>query len=51
MPQATYALCLLQLFRQHGYDGATLSKISEATGLGKASLRNWAFQNIVTSII
>ena len=30
--------CLLQLFRQHGYDGATLAKISEATGLGKASL-------------
>jgi AcrR family transcriptional regulator len=29
---------LLQLFRQYGYDGATLSRISEATGLGKASL-------------
>lgn len=28
----------MQLFRQYGYDGATLSKISEATGLGKASL-------------
>jgi TetR/AcrR family transcriptional regulator, lmrAB and yxaGH operons repressor len=38
MPKATYIPCLLQLFRQHGYDGATLSKISEATGLGKASL-------------
>lgn len=38
MPQETYIPCLLQLFRQHGYDGATLSKISEATGLGKASL-------------
>ncbi|HEY9662784.1 MAG TPA: TetR/AcrR family transcriptional regulator, partial [Allocoleopsis sp.] len=34
----TYIPCLLQLFRQYGYDGATLSKISEATGLGKASL-------------
>lgn len=29
---------LLDLFRQFGYDGATLSKISQATGLGKASL-------------
>lgn len=29
---------LLELFRQFGYDGVTLSKISEATGLGKASL-------------
>jgi TetR/AcrR family transcriptional regulator, lmrAB and yxaGH operons repressor len=38
MPKKTYVPCLLQLFRQHGYDGATLSKISEATGLGKASL-------------
>lgn len=38
MPKDTYIPSLLQLFRQHGYDGATLSKISEATGLGKASL-------------
>jgi TetR/AcrR family transcriptional regulator, lmrAB and yxaGH operons repressor len=38
MPKATYVPCLLQLFRQYGYDGATLSKISEATGLGRASL-------------
>lgn len=38
MPKETYVPCLLQLFRQYGYDGATLSKISEATGLGKASL-------------
>lgn len=29
---------LLDLFRQYGYDGVTLSKISQATGLGKASL-------------
>ncbi|NJP08966.1 MAG: TetR/AcrR family transcriptional regulator [Leptolyngbyaceae cyanobacterium RU_5_1] len=29
---------LLCLFRQYGYEGATLSKISEVTGLGKASL-------------
>lgn len=38
MPQEAYIPCLLRLFRQYGYDGATLSKISEATGLGKASL-------------
>ena len=38
MPKETYIPCLLGLFRQYGYDGATLSKISEATGLGKASL-------------
>lgn len=38
MPKETYVPCLFQLFRQYGYDGATLSKISEATGLGKASL-------------
>lgn len=29
---------LLELFRQYGYDGVSLSKISTATGLGKASL-------------
>ncbi|GAB4139316.1 MAG: TetR/AcrR family transcriptional regulator [Cyanobacteria bacterium J069] len=38
MPKETYVPSLLSLFRQHGYDGATLAKISEATGLGKASL-------------
>lgn len=38
MPKETYIPCLLNLFRQYGYDGATLSRISEATGLGKASL-------------
>jgi AcrR family transcriptional regulator len=38
MPKNTYIPCLLSLFRQYGYDGATLAKISEATGLGKASL-------------
>lgn len=38
MPKETYIPSLLRLFRQYGYDGATLSKISEATGLGKASL-------------
>lgn len=29
---------MLKLFRQFGYEGVTLSKISQATGLGKASL-------------
>ncbi|MBD1857946.1 MULTISPECIES: TetR/AcrR family transcriptional regulator [Leptolyngbya] len=38
MPKDTYIPCLLQLFRHYGYDGATLARISEATGLGKASL-------------
>ncbi|MGD1944337.1 MAG: TetR/AcrR family transcriptional regulator [Leptolyngbyaceae cyanobacterium] len=38
MPKETYLPSLVTLFRQYGYDGATLSKISEATGLGKASL-------------
>jgi AcrR family transcriptional regulator len=38
MKRDKYLPCLLNLFRQHGYDGATLSKISQATGLGRASL-------------
>ncbi|MEM7062443.1 MAG: TetR/AcrR family transcriptional regulator [Cyanobacteria bacterium P01_B01_bin.77] len=38
MPKEDYVPILLSLFRQYGYDGATLSKISAATGLGKASL-------------
>lgn len=38
MSKETYVPCLLRLFREYGYDGATLSKISEATGLGRASL-------------
>jgi AcrR family transcriptional regulator len=38
MAKDKYIPCLLQLFRQYGYDGATLAKISQATGLGKASL-------------
>ncbi|MCY7320404.1 MAG: TetR/AcrR family transcriptional regulator, partial [Phormidesmis sp. CAN_BIN36] len=29
---------LVKVFRQYGYEGATLAKLSEATGLGKASL-------------
>lgn len=38
MSKQTYVPPLLDLFRQFGYDGVTLSKISQATGLGKASL-------------
>ena len=38
MPKETYVPQLFSLFRQYGYDGATLSKIAAATGLGKASL-------------
>jgi len=38
MSKTKYVPTLITLFRQYGYDGTTLSKISEATGLGKASL-------------
>jgi TetR/AcrR family transcriptional regulator, lmrAB and yxaGH operons repressor len=38
MSKQTHAPMLLKLFRQFGYEGLTLSKISQATGLGKASL-------------
>lgn len=38
MAKDKYIPKLLQLFQDYGYDGATLTKISEATGLGKASL-------------
>jgi AcrR family transcriptional regulator len=32
---------LLKVFRQYGYEGATLTRLSEATGLGKASLYHY----------
>jgi TetR/AcrR family transcriptional regulator, lmrAB and yxaGH operons repressor len=38
MSKADLTLELLQLFRDHGYEGTTLSRIAQATGLGKASL-------------
>ena len=38
MARETYLPILFQLFRHHGYDGVSLAKIAEATGLGKASL-------------
>ncbi|MEL6383420.1 MAG: TetR/AcrR family transcriptional regulator [Cyanobacteria bacterium J06626_18] len=41
MPKEDYVPSLFQLFRQYGYDGATLAKMSEVTGLGKASLYHY----------
>ena len=41
MSKQTHVPSLLNLFRQFGYDGVTLSKISQATGLGKASLYHY----------
>jgi AcrR family transcriptional regulator len=38
MSKATIVPELLELFRQYGYDGVSIARISEATGLGKASL-------------
>ncbi len=38
MSKQAHVPTLLQLFRQFGYEGLTLAKISQATGLGKASL-------------
>lgn len=38
MARETHLATLFELFRRHGYDGVSLSKISEATGLGRASL-------------
>jgi TetR/AcrR family transcriptional regulator, lmrAB and yxaGH operons repressor len=38
MSKQTYVPILLKLFRQFGYEGVTISKISQATGLGKASI-------------
>ncbi len=38
MSKQVYVPILLKLFRQFGYEGVTLTKISQATGLGKASL-------------
>jgi TetR/AcrR family transcriptional regulator, lmrAB and yxaGH operons repressor len=38
MDRASVVQTLVRVFRQHGYEGTTLSRISEATGLGRASL-------------
>lgn len=32
---------LLKVFQQYGYEGATLARLSKATGLGKASLYHY----------
>ena len=32
---------LAQAFRENGYDGASIARLSEATGLGKASLYHY----------
>jgi TetR/AcrR family transcriptional regulator, lmrAB and yxaGH operons repressor len=41
MSKQVHVSMLLKLFRQFGYEGVTLSKISQATGLGKASLYHY----------
>jgi AcrR family transcriptional regulator len=41
MSRQTHVPTLLKLFRQFGYEGLTLSKISQETGLGKASLYHY----------
>ncbi len=38
MPKDEVLAQLAKVFRQYGYEGATLARLSEATGLGKASL-------------
>ena len=38
MDQAQLLAQTLPVFRDHGYEGATLNKLASATGLGKASL-------------
>ena len=38
MSRETHLPKLFELFRQHGYEGVSLSAISAATGLGRASL-------------
>lgn len=38
MSKETIIPNLLELFRQYGYDGVSIARISESTGLGKASL-------------
>lgn len=38
MDRAEAVRRLVKTFRQSGYEGTTLSQISQATGLGKASL-------------
>lgn len=54
MSKEDYVPTLFTLFRQYGYDGTTLSKISAATGLGKASLYHHfpgGKEDMVTSVL
>lgn len=39
--RASAVTALAEVFREHGYEGASLSMISKATGLGKGSLYNF----------
>jgi len=41
MSKDTVIAQLREVFRQYGYEGTSLSKISEATGLGRASLYHY----------
>ena len=41
MPRDQVVLRLMPVFRKHGYDGASLAGLSEATGLGKSSLYHY----------
>ncbi|MDJ0893964.1 MAG: TetR/AcrR family transcriptional regulator [Alphaproteobacteria bacterium] len=41
LPRDEVVQRLTQVIREHGYDGATLSRMSQATGLGKASLYHY----------
>lgn len=41
MSKEAVVMQLVSVFRQYGYEGASLSKIAEATGLGKASLYHY----------
>lgn len=46
MPPATMSreelvALLAEVFRRHGYDGASMAEISAATGLGRSSLYHW----------
>lgn len=41
MPRDEVVQRLLEVFREHGYDGASLAQLSRASGLGKSSLYHY----------
>lgn len=41
IPRDKVVLRLLPVFQRHGYDGASLSELSKATGLGRSSLYHY----------